>query len=62
MPPVARNPGLGDVDWSECLGELRRLGYCGSFGMEYVPTTGSAESLAEIRRIVNRLDGSEGFD
>jgi hydroxypyruvate isomerase len=57
--PGRHEPGTGEIDWSARLRELRRLGYTGSFGMEYVPTTGSAASLAEIIRIVDQIDRSD---
>jgi hydroxypyruvate isomerase len=53
--PGRNEPGTGEVDWDAVLRTVRGLGYSGPFGMEYVPTTGSAVSLDHIRDVVDRL-------
>ncbi|GAA3838876.1 TIM barrel protein [Amycolatopsis tucumanensis] len=53
--PDRGEPGSGTVDWAARLRELRQLGYAGPFGLEYVPTTGSADSLRAITEIAAAL-------
>lgn len=54
--PGRHEPGSGGLDWEHQIGVLRRLGYTGYFGMEYLPTVPTAESLAVIESIVERVD------
>lgn len=53
--PDRTEPGTGTVDWTEQLLALRRLGYEGPIGLEYVPSTGSLASLRPIEEIVAAL-------
>ncbi len=49
--PGRHEPGSGSIDWSAQLALLSGLGYDGAFGLEYVPTGETADSLVEIERI-----------
>ncbi len=49
--PGRGEPGSGSLDWAERLGILRDSGYDGPIGLEYYPTTESAESVKLIRRL-----------
>jgi hydroxypyruvate isomerase len=48
--PGRGEPGTGAIDWPEYLGLLRASGYEGPIGLEYYPTTASAESVKLIRK------------
>ncbi|MBN9605337.1 MAG: TIM barrel protein [Actinomycetales bacterium] len=49
--PGRGEPGTGGIDWTARLGDLRQAGYDGPIGLEYYPTTDSAESVRYIQRI-----------
>ncbi len=49
--PGRGEPGTGSIDWEARLGDLRNAGYDGPIGLEYYPTTESAESVKLIRRL-----------
>lgn len=50
--PGRGEPGSGTIDWPAQLALLRRLGYCGTIGLELMPTrTPSGEALAYIQRL-----------
>ncbi|MGY0490553.1 TIM barrel protein [Streptomyces sp. WG-D5] len=53
--PDRGEPGTGSVDWARQLSALRRLGYAGPFGLEYLPTTGTVEGLAHVEGVVRAL-------
>ena len=48
--PGRGEPGTGAIDWPEYLGLLRASGYEGPIGLEYYPTTASAESVKLIQK------------
>jgi hydroxypyruvate isomerase len=43
--PGRGEPGSGELDYDEIFGELDRLGYAGTVGLEYRPTRPTRESL-----------------
>jgi hydroxypyruvate isomerase len=43
-------PGTGRLDWPGLIALLRRQGYAGDLGLEYLPTLPTLESLALARR------------
>lgn len=47
--PGRNEPGTGTIDWPATVATLRGLGYQGAFGLEYLPTLPSAESIAQTR-------------
>lgn len=49
--PGRGEPGAGSLDWVERLGILRTSGYDGPIGLEYYPTTESAQSTQLIQRV-----------
>ena len=49
--PGRGEPGTGTIDWSASLALLRTSGYDGPIGLEYYPTTGSAESVKLIQQL-----------
>lgn len=49
--PGRHEPGAGEIDWPRQLAALRDAGYRGALGLEYMPTTDTAQSLAYIREI-----------
>jgi hydroxypyruvate isomerase len=49
--PGRGEPGSGAIDWPARLADLRRSGYDGPIGLEYYPTTESAESTRQIRSL-----------
>jgi len=49
--PGRGEPGSGAVDWARELSILRGLGYSGRIGLEYRPTTSTADSLQMIERL-----------
>ncbi|GAA3757023.1 TIM barrel protein [Salinactinospora qingdaonensis] len=49
--PGRGEPGTGEVDWAERLGQLRSSGYEGPIGLEYYPTTESATSTRAIAAV-----------
>jgi hydroxypyruvate isomerase len=51
--PGRHEPGTGSIDWAAELGCLVSNGYSGRIGLEYVPTSATAESLRFIRSVVN---------
>jgi len=56
----AGNPGrnelfIGEIHYPNIVREIRSLGYEGNFGLEYFPTLESAESLRQVKEL---LDGS----
>ncbi|PDQ34807.1 MAG: hypothetical protein B5766_09460 [Candidatus Lumbricidophila eiseniae] len=53
--PGRHEPGTGKIDWAQQLGILRGLGYTGSFGMEYMPTVETGQSLVAVTAMVNGL-------
>jgi hydroxypyruvate isomerase len=52
--PGRGEPGAGELDWDERLGWLRASGYDGPIGLEYYPTTESAESVRHIVDVAAR--------
>lgn len=50
--PGRHEPGTGGVEWNQLLRALRDAGYRGPWGMEYRPTRDTAESLAEVERVI----------
>jgi hydroxypyruvate isomerase len=50
--PGRGQPGSGAIDWPASLAVLRAAGYAGPIGLEYFPTTESAESLQLIKSAV----------
>lgn len=53
--PDRSEPGTGTVAWAEQLRALRRLGYAGPIGLEYVPSTESRASLRALEEIIASL-------
>ncbi|MFZ3561776.1 MULTISPECIES: TIM barrel protein [unclassified Streptomyces] len=53
--PDRGEPGTGSVDWGAQLGALKRLGYTGPVGLEYLPTTDTRSGLRAIEDIVRSL-------
>ncbi|MGW2343556.1 TIM barrel protein [Streptomyces sp. NPDC001661] len=53
--PDRGEPGTGSVDWSAQLDALKRLGYTGPVGLEYMPTTDTRSGLRAIEDIVRSL-------
>lgn len=49
--PGRGEPGTGDIDWGDSLRLLRASGYDGPIGLEYYPTTESAESTQLIQKL-----------
>jgi hydroxypyruvate isomerase len=49
--PGRGEPGSGAIDWPARLADLRGSGYDGPIGLEYYPTTDSAESTRRIRSL-----------
>ena len=43
-------PGTGRIDWAALMALLRRAGYAGDIGLEYLPTLPADASLALARR------------
>lgn len=48
--PGRGEPGSGDADIAGLVDALREGGYEGAFALEYIPTTGTGESIAAWRR------------
>lgn len=53
--PGRHEPGTGTIDWRAQFEALDRLGYTGAVGLEYSPTTPTAESLRTIEAIRDEL-------
>ena len=49
--PGRGEPGSGTIDWPAALTVLRRSGYDGPIGLEYLPTAESNRSVAYIKNI-----------
>ncbi len=49
--PGRGEPGTGGIDWPARLADLRASGYDGPIGLEYYPTTPSAESVRYIQKV-----------
>jgi len=47
--PGRNEPGSGTIDWAETVGKLRKLGYEGAIGLEYLPTLPAEKSIAKVR-------------
>lgn len=47
--PDRHEPGTGNLDWGKVIGTLRKLGYRGAIGLEYLPTMPAESSLALAR-------------
>ncbi len=47
-----REPGTGTIDWADFMAALRQSGYQGDIGMEYRPSTDSAETVARTRKVL----------
>lgn len=56
--PGRHELGSAAVDWPTYLDQLLALGYRGSFGLEYVPTTTTEESLHYVKALW-RFSGSQ---
>ncbi|MHC6231963.1 hydroxypyruvate isomerase family protein [Arthrobacter sp. MMS24-T111] len=57
--PGRHEPGTGDLDWEAQFRLLRKLGYAGCWGMEYLPTSKTSSSLAAVERIAARVDDNK---
>lgn len=55
--PGRHEPGSGLVDYAAVFDRLRRLGYDGCLGLEYVPSDDTVSSLHRLARV---LDGQAG--
>jgi hydroxypyruvate isomerase len=53
--PGRHEPGSGTIAWADEIATLRRIGYRGRLGLEYVPEVESAASLGTIRGVVAQL-------
>ncbi|NEE03919.1 TIM barrel protein [Phytoactinopolyspora halotolerans] len=53
--PGRHEPGTGTIDWASELTTLRKLGYEGRIGLEYIPTTETPRSFAYIRSVIADL-------
>jgi hydroxypyruvate isomerase len=49
--PGRHEPGTGRIDWPRQLAALRKAGYSGAIGLEYMPTRDTESSLELIRRL-----------
>lgn len=47
--PGRGEPGSGTIDWPAQLSLLKSLGYCGTIGLELLPTRASNEALSLIK-------------
>lgn len=54
--PGRNEPGSGSSDWEAQFRLLRQLGYAGRWGMEYVPSGGTVESLRKVEELAARVD------
>ncbi|MFE4469818.1 hydroxypyruvate isomerase family protein [Leifsonia sp. NPDC056824] len=54
--PGRHEPGTGTIDWEAQFRLLRDLGYTGRWGLEYVPSRGTADSLREVEALADRVD------
>jgi hydroxypyruvate isomerase len=53
--PGRGEPGSGAIDWPARLADLRTCGYDGPIGLEYYPTTPSAQSVQLIRSLAAQV-------
>lgn len=54
--PGRHEPGTGTIDWDMQLRTLRRLGYTGYWGMEYVPSADTVASLVAVEQISKAVE------
>jgi len=59
---AAGNPGrhelfIGEIHYPNVVREIRSLGYEGNFGLEYFPTLESAESLRQVKALLDAAGG-----
>lgn len=47
-----KEPGSGTIDWADFMAALRQSGYQGDIGMEYRPSTDSAATVAQTRKVL----------
>jgi hydroxypyruvate isomerase len=50
--PGRHERGTGRVDWARMVDWLRRSGYGGALGLEYLPSTNSERSLVHLRELL----------
>lgn len=49
--PGRGEPGSGDEDWAERLGQLSDAGYSGPVGLEFYPTRATVDALGHLRSL-----------
>ena len=54
--PGRGEPGSGTIDWPWCFALLRKVGYSGPIGLEYVPTTTSLQSVQHILKLARSTE------
>jgi hydroxypyruvate isomerase len=51
--PGRHEPGTGHIDWASTIGWLQSAGYEGLYGLEYMPSATTEESLTGIRALAH---------
>jgi hydroxypyruvate isomerase len=57
--PGRHEPGTGEINYRNVLAAIKRAGYDGYVGLEYIPSVDSMASLAPIREIVDEINRRE---
>jgi hydroxypyruvate isomerase len=53
--PGRHEPGTGEINWLEILRKIKRTGYKGVVGFEYLPKNNSDESLDRIKELCEKV-------
>ena len=49
--PTRQEPGTGEINFANIAAAVRRLGYDGEIGMEFMPSRDEAQALAVVQRL-----------